>query len=1316
MRAAAAERLAIDKYTFDAETAGMTRVAAAQKVAAAEMIADLKRVQVEEEKAAKARLVFAQQMAPSASLSERNAVNKFTFDQETAGWARVAAAQRTATDQMIANLRRLQQEEVKANAERFQFAQQIAPQTQIRFQRNAAGELEAVDAAIKKIGNSSGTANQELRHVVAGFDEIARGQRGAFFSTLGAAMRDAGFSAGVLGASVAGLSAIMVTAGIERLVDHFGDLALKERTAAAAAGITIDQYSRLRATMMLVSGDANRLDQVFGMLSEHIEQAKVDPFSRSASAFATLRVTMADLDAGLRNPATLLETLRQRWQSMGDSMVRTELFRTLLGRGFESMVPLLNLTSSELAKLNEKVAESGNFLDEKMSAQLVAAAEKTHALSGAFEGLEQRIALLVGSSGLTDWLTTEVQQLGHATDGWIALAEAIGRVKPPSWTMGNALVGLAGIAIPGIGLTRGLEAPGRASAPIPPVPESAPFGRRGKADIQDSAEFERYDLAADKRELDRKVKLIHDETSVQDAAFAERIAKAGHDRDLAAKIAEERAQFNIDQARKEAETRQYYVDRANRFNQPAAVTDVLGDTANAQVRAIQGRTEAERAASAAQDQAYQTFKQQKLDEIAQIKNAEEAAKLAGASPRQQEANAREAATRINQIWVNLRDQSTATFKQGVEEYARLEKERVNAATSAAAAIVAAQSRVFSGDMERESSLERLDAVRINSFKAGQQIAVSTHQISKAQMEAAEANFTSQVMAGEEQRVAVMLNAAGLTEAQQQKLYEHLSELYAKDAEQQAQYQAKITADIEAENEKRKKAFTALFDGIGSSLEHSLTGLLTGQTTWAKAIQNVRNSLISGIVSTVSSVASEYAGKQLGPMLGLSAEQSKGGLGSVLGSALFKALGMEKDVPQDAMKGVADKWQKAVDAQLKATDLQGKAAQDLSKAAEAQLNAAGKTGGGTSTGGGRTSDRVDTEALPAPRKAGADYGGSGAFGAETGGRAGGSTAAMDPMAPAGTAAQSAGMTTITSPSGRKFRVASEFAPNFQGFINEYENQGGVIGPASGGLSERPGNASYHPLGRAIDVNQIGRNIRSGGTTLPVDEENAMAARWGLYPGSRFSNPDAGHFEVRNAAAAHAALGQADPAATQLKTSVDKLDSTTKSQTTTLTRANDNSQQLASKITANDASLDQDKRTTDELKATTSDDKNATTANTQAIQALTQKMGSAGTGGLASPPAGLGGGNGFGGGGAALGVPDQPGLNVSPGTGIASATSSLSGAFGTLTSVVGIAASATSLFGGQMSQTMKMISGGIGLLSQVAGLLGGGGGSGGLLSGL
>jgi hypothetical protein len=122
--------------------------------------------------------------------------------------------------------------------------------------------------------------------------------------------------------------------------------------------------------------------------------------------------------------------------------------------------------------------------------------------------------------------------------------------------------------------------------------------------------------------------------------------------------------------------------------------------------------------------------------------------------------------------------------------------------------------------------------------------------------------------------------------------------------------------------------------------------------------------------------------------------------------------------------------------------------------------------------------------------------------------------MDPMAPAGSGIARQAMTAIRSRSGKTYMVASWTAPNFQRFVDNYEKAGGVLGPNTGTLGTRPGNSSYHPLARAMDLNQTGRGVRGGGVTLPRDVEDKLADDAGLWPGSRFG--DAGHFEARNKA--------------------------------------------------------------------------------------------------------------------------------------------------------------------------------------------------------
>ncbi|KYK45354.1 hypothetical protein A1D31_34965 [Bradyrhizobium liaoningense] len=160
-------------------------------------------------------------------------------------------------------------------------------------------------------------------------------------------------------------------------------------------------------------------------------------------------------------------------------------------------------------------------------------------------------------------------------------------------------------------------------------------------------------------------------------------------------------------------------------------------------------------------------------------------------------------------------------------------------------------------------------------------------------------------------------------------------------------------------------------------------------------------------------------------------------------------------------------------------------------------------GGTGNGNPLTGPQSDAVGGPRPM--------------ESGGGSAGITA------PAGTPIQRGGMATVTSSGGRKFQVDARFAQNFQGFINDYEKAGGVIGPESGTLGHRPHNASGHPIGAAIDINQIGYGIRGrGGRTLDYDTEDELAKKWGLVSGHNWRRKDTGHFGIESVKAARDAL--------------------------------------------------------------------------------------------------------------------------------------------------------------------------------------------------
>jgi hypothetical protein len=146
-------------------------------------------------------------------------------------------------------------------------------------------------------------------------------------------------------------------------------------------------------------------------------------------------------------------------------------------------------------------------------------------------------------------------------------------------------------------------------------------------------------------------------------------------------------------------------------------------------------------------------------------------------------------------------------------------------------------------------------------------------------------------------------------------------------------------------------------------------------------------------------------------------------------------------------------------------------------------------------------------------------GTGAGAGESAPHSGGGAGGI--VAPAGTPIQHGGMAAVKTSTGKTFQVDARYAQNWQGFINDYEKAGGVIGPNSGTLGTR-GNPSGHPIGEAMDINQTGRNIRGGGASLPIATENQLAEKWGLVSGANFSRPDAGHFGVRSPEAARQAL--------------------------------------------------------------------------------------------------------------------------------------------------------------------------------------------------
>jgi hypothetical protein len=97
--------------------------------------------------------------------------------------------------------------------------------------------------------------------------------------------------------------------------------------------------------------------------------------------------------------------------------------------------------------------------------------------------------------------------------------------------------------------------------------------------------------------------------------------------------------------------------------------------------------------------------------------------------------------------------------------------------------------------------------------------------------------------------------------------------------------------------------------------------------------------------------------------------------------------------------------------------------------------------------------------------------------------------------------------LVASTGAKTSVSTVARPHFTCLIGKLEAAGYRI-DFMGGYASR-GNASAHPTGNALDINQTGRNVVT--RRLPPNATE-MARDCGLVHGAVWDRPDQGHFEM------------------------------------------------------------------------------------------------------------------------------------------------------------------------------------------------------------
>jgi len=413
------------------------------------------------EKAAEAAKAFQQLTDFEKRLGDKSYTVAFAAEQERIAEATKKAMQ--AMEREIYTARQLREELAIPPGGSFGRMDQGATTGMPRWlarQRNAPGEEGESEGSGQSHGGGGGGAragvgglNRELGHVVAGFDELARGSRGAFLSTLGAAARDAGLGVGALGTSVALLGVAMAGAAIMRHAEELGEWATQVKAAASATGMSLQAYSGLEASLRGLGLSSTEADASLRRISATLGEAIADPASKAAEAYHNMGISQEQLAATGGDTEKGLRLLADAYARTADGANKTANMNEIAGRGFEKLVPLIQNGSGAMDEMTARAKALGTTLDESGAAKLEAAGNAVRDLGETIRGqgissmeawgpviIETANALegLIRIAGSALSILGNIVSFGGtviqtANDLGVSMAHALGQKDHPEW-------------------------------------------------------------------------------------------------------------------------------------------------------------------------------------------------------------------------------------------------------------------------------------------------------------------------------------------------------------------------------------------------------------------------------------------------------------------------------------------------------------------------------------------------------------------------------------------------------------------------------------------------------------------------------------------------------------------------------------------------------------------------------------------------------------------------------------------------------------------------------------------------------------------
>ena len=294
----------------------------------------------------------------------------------------------------------------KDSAAVFASAGLTVTETELGMTAASVAAAAAAERATSRIASGAASSTREVRHLVAAFDELSRGQRGALFGTMGAAMRDSGAGAVALTSSVAGLVAVLGTAAILHHAEELGKWATEAKAAASATGMSIESYTGLQGAFELIGEKGEQADRTLVHIAKTLSEAIADPASKSAQAIHNMTINQQQLTATGGDVGKFLSLLADAWVRTEDGANKTANMTQIAGERFKAIVPALQEGSEGFARLEAKVDALGKKLTIETANKLEAAGRSVEELNAKIrgEGVQAFAAWGAGISSFSELL------------------------------------------------------------------------------------------------------------------------------------------------------------------------------------------------------------------------------------------------------------------------------------------------------------------------------------------------------------------------------------------------------------------------------------------------------------------------------------------------------------------------------------------------------------------------------------------------------------------------------------------------------------------------------------------------------------------------------------------------------------------------------------------------------------------------------------------------------------------------------------------------------------------------------------------------